>query len=183
MGWLVSEQVLTGVALYFAFTLLALWLALILWSWQDMGARSRSASLRFLSALLVALLNLPGLLIYLMLRPGATLVEKYERSLEEELLLQGIEQGQACPDCKARTRPEWQLCPACHRQLRHPCTSCGKALEPEWERCPYCSSRQTGVDNKDWVLAPRRFRPGTLATRPGGAATMTESDEPAGRSP
>ena len=163
MDGLISENVLAGIVLYATLTALAVWATLVLWSWQDMAGRSRSTTLRFLAALLVALLNIPGLFIYLMLRPRETLADAYERSLEEEVLLQGIEDRSACPSCKAGARPDWQLCPSCNTRLRRPCTRCGNLLEPEWERCPWCASRQPLTEDDDWQVAPRRFRPGTAA--------------------
>lgn len=157
----ISDDLLTGLALYAALTALAVWATLVLWSWQDMAARSRSVSLRLLAAALVAVLNVPGLFIYLMLRPRETLAEAYERSLEEEVLLQGIVESAACPSCRAQTRPDWQLCPACNTRLRRPCTRCGNLLEPDWERCPVCASRQPMTDDEEWQAAPRRVRPGS----------------------
>ena len=50
-------------------------------------------------AVMVAILNVPGLLIYIFLRPRETLSEAYERSLEEEALLQEIEEKPVCPGC------------------------------------------------------------------------------------
>ena len=55
--------------------------------------------LALLATLLVAVLNLPGLVIYLILRPARTLAEAYEQSLEEEALLQEIEDKRVCPGC------------------------------------------------------------------------------------
>lgn len=168
MGDLSSENLLTGLALYAVLTAVAVWATLVLWSWQDAGLRTRSTALRFLVAILVAVLNLPGLFIYLMLRPRETLGESYERSLEEEVLLQGIVERMACPSCKAHTRPDWQLCPACNTRLRRPCTRCGNLLEPDWERCPWCASRQPLTNDEDWSITPQRVRP--AATGTGGRA-------------
>ncbi len=51
------------------------------------------------ATLLVALIPLFGLIVYLMLRPRETLAETYERSLEQEALLQAIEEPETCPGC------------------------------------------------------------------------------------
>ncbi len=179
MGWIISNNVLTSVALYGVLALLAVWAALVLWCWQDMAGRSRNTSLRFLAALLVALLNVPGLFIYLLLRPCDTLVEAYERSLEEEVLLRGIEEKSACPTCKAHTHPEWQLCPACHTRLKSPCIRCGGALQLDWERCPICTARQAGTESKKWSLPSRRFRSGKSAQQAEALPTR-EGDEQSG---
>ena len=176
MDGLFSENVLTGLVLYAILTALAVWATLILWSWQDMAGRSRNTTLRFLAALLVALLNVPGLFIYLMLRPRITLADAYERSLEEEVLLQGIEERLVCRSCKARVRQDWQICPSCNARLRRPCSRCGNLLEPEWERCPWCASRQSLTEEDEWPVAPRRFRPGSATWQTEGRADPEVQD-------
>jgi len=45
-----------------------------------------------------------------------------------------------CPKCGYPTRPDFVMCPKCHRQLRNVCTRCGRTLEPEWDACPYCAT-------------------------------------------
>ncbi len=63
----------------------------IIWTFRDMRARSRDVLAWIVATLLVALIPLFGLIVYLMLRPRETLAEAYERSLEQEALLQAIE--------------------------------------------------------------------------------------------
>lgn len=71
--------------------LAALWLSLILWTWRDAQARMRDPRMRLLAVLVAVLLFIPGVLIYLILRPRETLDEEYMRTLEEEALLRAIE--------------------------------------------------------------------------------------------
>ncbi|MCL4248757.1 MAG: zinc ribbon domain-containing protein [Anaerolineae bacterium] len=127
---------------YLGMVAAAFWLAMIIWAYRDMRARSRDALAQWLVALLVAVLNLPGLLIYLFLRPRETLSEAYERSLEEEALLQEIEDKPVCPACRQKTDPEWQACPHCHTRLKKPCIRCGRMLELPWDLCPHCATPQ-----------------------------------------
>jgi hypothetical protein len=70
---------------------IAVWIALTIWTFRDMKARSRDTFGQILAALVVAVLSIPGFLVYLILRPRETLAEQYERALEEEALLQEIE--------------------------------------------------------------------------------------------
>ncbi|HLY24999.1 MAG TPA: hypothetical protein VKQ72_01590, partial [Aggregatilineales bacterium] len=70
----------------------SLWLGIVLWTYRDAHARSRDMLAVAAATLMVAILSIFGLIIYLMLRPRETLAEAYERSLEEEALLQGIEE-------------------------------------------------------------------------------------------
>jgi hypothetical protein len=122
-------------------------LAMILWTYRDMRARSRDPFAQLLVAIMVAVLNFPGLLIYVFLRPRETLSEAYERSLEEEALLQEIEEKPTCPGCGQRTHSNWQVCPQCHTRLKKSCPACGQSLELSWTICPYCATPQTSYED------------------------------------
>lgn len=118
--------------------LILLWLAIVVWAFRDIRSRSRSGWAVFFTVLLVLLLPVVGLVVYLLLRPRATLVETYDRALEQEALLQQIEEKPVCPTCSRPTQPNWFLCPSCHTHLRHPCPVCNSPLELDWDICPYC---------------------------------------------
>ncbi|MCJ7701110.1 MAG: hypothetical protein MUO62_05970, partial [Anaerolineales bacterium] len=66
--------------------LAALWLSLIVWTYRDIRSRARDPLGRILAVLVVAVLFLPGILIYLILRPQRTLEDEYQNTLEEEAL-------------------------------------------------------------------------------------------------
>src|SRR5215813_13014247 len=101
--------------------LAALWLALIIWTWRDIRSRARDPLAQVLATLVVAVLNLPGVLVYLILRPAHTLEEEYQRTLEEEALLQALEDLPLCPGCERRVKDDWQVCPNCHTKLKKTC--------------------------------------------------------------
>jgi RNA polymerase subunit RPABC4/transcription elongation factor Spt4 len=124
--------------------LAAFWLTLIIWTFRDMRSRSRDIFAQILAALLVAILFLPGVVIYLLLRPKETLAEAYERSLEEEALLQGIEEALVCPGCGSRVQGDFVVCPSCHTKLKKACHNCGRALNLRWSVCPYCATPVLG---------------------------------------
>jgi RNA polymerase subunit RPABC4/transcription elongation factor Spt4 len=130
-------QYLLGFAAAF---IAALWLSLIFWTFRDIRSRSRDSFARILAILLVAGLFLPGLVIYLIIRPGRTLEEEYQRTLEEEALLKSIEEINTCPGCGRHTREDWVVCPTCQTKLKKTCPSCRKLLELPWNICPYCGS-------------------------------------------
>jgi RNA polymerase subunit RPABC4/transcription elongation factor Spt4 len=140
---------LDGLLLYltaiFGGFLVALWLGLVFWTYRDIRARSADRLVRILAALLVALLNIPGVVVYLILRPPRTLDEEYQHTLEEEALLSEIEERPVCPGCGSRTQVNWQVCPSCHTRLRRPCAQCGKMMELAWKICPYCATPAPGV--------------------------------------
>ena len=134
--------VLTGLAGAF---LVALWLALVIWTYRDMRSRHRDRLVHILAALMVTLLNLPGVLVYLILRPARTLEEEYQQTLEEEALLQSIEDQSVCPGCERQIREDWLVCPSCHTKLRKHCHSCGRLMELPWNICPYCGTPAPGM--------------------------------------
>jgi RNA polymerase subunit RPABC4/transcription elongation factor Spt4 len=137
----ISGILLAGVALVSAvFT--ALWLAMIIWTFRDMRSRSPDIFAQVLASLVVAVLSVPGLLVYLILRPQETLAEQYQRSLEEEALLREIEGKSVCPGCGHPVKDEWRVCPFCHTRLKKSCHNCNELLDLPWTLCPYCGESQ-----------------------------------------
>jgi RNA polymerase subunit RPABC4/transcription elongation factor Spt4 len=120
----------------------ALWISVVIWTFRDMRSRSRDPFAQILSAIVVALLPVVGLLVYLILRPPETLAEAYERALEEEALLQEIEARPTCPGCSRVVDAKWLLCPNCHTRLHKACPDCDSLLELHWNLCPYCGNGQ-----------------------------------------
>ncbi len=139
------SNIIMGAAAWGAAFLVALWLSLIIWTYRDMRSRASDPLLRILATLIVALLFLPGIVVYLILRPPRTLEDEYQRTLEEEALLQSIEDIPLCPGCGRRTEADWVACPSCHTRLKKPCHHCGKLMELSWNLCPYCSTQASGM--------------------------------------
>jgi hypothetical protein len=137
-----AGNIFLGVSVYVGMIIAAFWLAMVIWAFRDMRSRSRDTLAQILVALMVTVLTLPGLIIYIFLRPRETLSESYERSLEEEALLQEIEEKPTCPGCKQRVQEEWQACPSCHTRLKKPCVRCTRMLDLSWNLCPYCAIPQ-----------------------------------------
>jgi RNA polymerase subunit RPABC4/transcription elongation factor Spt4 len=132
--------------------LAALWLSLIIWAYRDIRARTRDPLIRVLAMLVVALLFLPGIVIYLILRPTQTLEEEYQQVLEEEALLQTIEESPNCPGCGRRIKDAWRVCPNCHTKLKKVCHECGKLMELPWNLCPYCGTPAPGMRRENITL-------------------------------
>ena len=141
---LISSMLLIATAFGGAF-LAALWLALVIWTWRDIRNRARDPLAQALAVLVVAALNLPGILVYLILRPTRTLEEEYQRTLEEEALLASIEDQALCPGCERRIKDDWQVCPNCHTKLKKTCQHCGKLMELPWNVCPFCGTPAPGM--------------------------------------
>ena len=121
----------------------AFWFALVVWTFRDIQKRSRDVLVQVLATTLVLLFNIPGLILYTVLRPPETLAESYARSLEEESLIQEIEDRQSCPNCKRRVQPDFLLCPSCRTQLRQVCLNCSRLMHLSWHVCPYCGKEAT----------------------------------------
>jgi RNA polymerase subunit RPABC4/transcription elongation factor Spt4 len=148
---LVSNLILFAAALGAAF-LAALWLSLIFWTFRDIRVRSRDRLARLLAVLVVAVLFVPGVLIYFILRPPTTLEEEYQHTLEEESLLQTIEENPLCPGCGRRIKDEWTACPNCHTRLRKPCHQCGKLMDLSWNLCPFCATPVPGMRKENSTI-------------------------------
>ncbi|MFZ4825936.1 MAG: zinc ribbon domain-containing protein [Phototrophicaceae bacterium] len=155
---LTVDNLIFATGIYFGLIFLVTSLAIVIWTARDIRARTRDNFNIILSTLLVLGLNLPGLLIYLFLRPRETLSEAYERSLEEEALLQEIEGKPTCPGCGQRVKENWQACPQCHTRLKKPCIACGEMLHLSWNMCPICATIQSsGVEQTRSAHASRRI--------------------------
>ncbi|MDW8326659.1 MAG: zinc ribbon domain-containing protein [Anaerolineales bacterium] len=146
-------DVITLAAAFLGAFLAALWLSLIIWTYRDMRARSRDGFAAMLAAAVVGVLTLPGLIIYLILRPPRTLDEAYEQSLEEEALLQEIEEKRVCPGCGRQVDEAWIICPSCLTKLKKPCNYCGKLMDLPWNVCPYCAKPVEGKPVPEEVSA------------------------------
>ena len=127
--------VLTVISIYGA----VIWVALIFWVFRDIRQRTRDPIMQIVSVLLVLAFFLPGHWVYLILRPRQTLTELYERSLEEEAILQDLDDQKACPACRRRVRDDFLVCPSCLTDLKEPCATCGKPLDYAWLACPFCA--------------------------------------------
>ncbi len=141
---ILSNIVLIMIALGGAF-LAALMLSILFWVLRDIRQRTRDPFMIILSALLVILLPLIGVVIYWMIRPSKTIEERYQIALEEEALLQEIEKQPKCPGCGRNVHSDWILCPACHTRLNKICVVCEKVLELPWNLCPYCGNPQQKI--------------------------------------
>ncbi len=141
------------IAAFLGAFLSALWLSLVFWTYRDMRARSRDLFAAVLAAAVVGVLTLPGLIIYLILRPPKTLAETYEQSLEEEALLQEIEEKRVCPGCGRQAHEDWRICPNCLTKLKKTCAQCGQLMDLPWNVCPYCTTPVEGRAAADEAAA------------------------------
>lgn len=153
--------------------LLVMWIAALVWTYRDAQARTRDPFTQNICLLLVVIFNLPGLLLYLVLRPRHTMIEMYDHQLEAEALLQEIQEQATCPSCRRKVEPDFVACPYCRSVLRSACDDCGRAVSSTWVLCPYC-----GVERTLPVATAPSVTQGAIArlevpTRPKRASTAT----------
>ncbi len=115
-----------------------LWVAALVWTYRDVAARTSDTFLQTLALVFVLVFNIPGLLIYLVLRPKDTLMDAYDRQLEAEALLHEIQEQATCPRCRRKVDADFIACPYCRTSLRTACGQCGRPLTESWVLCPYC---------------------------------------------
>ncbi len=136
------KNVMTYVIAFGVAFVIALWIGLILWVLRDIRSRTRDPFMIILSVLFLIVLFIPGIFVYLFIRPRKTFEQKYQDAIEEEALLREIGVSERCPSCGHNIEKDWILCPYCHTKVKKKCVNCGKALELPWNLCPYCGEQQ-----------------------------------------
>lgn len=181
VSWSDYESEVRLVAYIFLFYLVVMWLTIAFWTYRDIRQRSRDPFVQSAAVLLVLFFFLPGHWLYLILRPRYTLAELYERSLEEEALLQDLEDQSACPSCKRRVRDEYLICPSCKTSLKEPCRMCQKPLSYAWVACPYCGQDKPAREHLGARPARIPARPAEAPRAPAAAQLVRRAPRQAPR--
>jgi hypothetical protein len=158
--------------------LVAIWLALVYWTYAD--ARRRVSDPMLVGcATAAALFPYIGTIVYMIVRPPEYLEDVRERELEIAAAEARLADADhlSCPYCDFEIERSFLRCPSCLRRLKEPCATCGKPLDPRWKICPYCEAE----------IAPKaaaaRRRPRTAASgkrtaaRPQSAAANPRTTE------
>jgi hypothetical protein len=136
----------------FALGLVAVWLALIVYTYLD--ARRRISDPFLVGcATLASFIPYLGTAVYAIVRPPEFLEDAHERELEiraAELRVRQLTEL-SCPNCEAPIEKSYLRCPQCQRRLKDPCPSCGKPVDPRWSLCPFCETPLSGEQRR-----PRR---------------------------
>ena len=167
---------------------LVLWLSAIVWVYRDVRKRTNDQTSQLIAVVLVAVFNVPGLVVYLVIRPQNTLADAYERSLEAEAILHELQlTASSCQGCKRPIDDDFNVCPHCRIVLREPCRACGRLVRTSWNACPYCATDRVAarpqpvlanhVDGEGMQL-PRRAAP---SRRPQAEASREATARPPAR--
>jgi RNA polymerase subunit RPABC4/transcription elongation factor Spt4 len=134
----VWEKVALVAAILLIAYVITLWISTVMWTYRDIQARTSDRSVHAICAFLVAVFNIPGLALYLMLRPQQTLSDRFDRQLEVEAFMHDMRDKPSCPSCRRSVDEAFLACPYCRTTLRSACEDCGTALDRNWVICPYC---------------------------------------------
>ena len=118
-----------------------LWLAIIIWVTKDALQRSDSIFFQAFSILLNIIVPILGVLLYLIIRPGKTRMERYYEELERNMLEgENLSEQNTCDKCLTPTDKDYSYCPNCGEGLKKACIKCKKSFPNVWSICPFCGN-------------------------------------------
>ena len=158
-------QAMTLVATVFIADLLIMWAVMIFWTHRDIASRTADRLQQLAAVALVAVFNLPGLLIYLAVRPPDTAADRFIRELEAEALVQERQPG--CSGCGRTIGPDFVACPYCRAAVQTACLICSRSLHTAWVLCPYCGAERPKEPVRERARTPAS--PQTVPMAPQGA--------------
>ena len=167
--------------------LIAIWAALVFWTYAD--ARRRIEDPMLIGCAAAASLFFPfvGTIVYMIVRPPEYIDDVRERELEIAAASARLHkvQDMACPYCDFEIEKTFLRCPSCLRRLKEPCGTCGRPLDPRWKICPYCEAEVGQAAPQQRRRAARRSTPAASAPsapppseRPSGTRAAREPREP-----
>ncbi len=121
--------------------ILLFWLVIIGWVWIDSGERTSKTSIRVVYLLLVIFLNIPGLIIYLIVRPSETIEQIYWADLERRYLKYETAELGDCPKCGHQLLPRYVHCSNCGNEIKRKCPKCGVLINKDHKFCENCGTQ------------------------------------------
>jgi len=122
----------------FSYGLVVFWFVVLYWVWLDSGERTSNRTVRVSYVILVAVLNVVGLLIYLIIRPSQTIEEIYWADLERRYLKYETAELGDCPKCGSQLFPGYTYCPDCRYKLKTKCPRCKVYVDKKNKFCHHC---------------------------------------------
>lgn len=148
---IMNSSLVTWIAIGILLYLCVLWIAIILWVTKDITNRTNNVAFQIVCISLVIFLTpIFGLVIYLIVRPTKTLIEKYYEEFELDLINteEQLKEVEHCPFCNAKTNATFNYCTLCAKEIVKDCSNCKKAVRVNWVACPYCGHAQEEVFEK-----------------------------------
>jgi hypothetical protein len=170
--------------------LIAIWAALVFWTYTDARRRIEDPMLIGCAAAASFFFPYVGTIVYMIVRPPEYLDDVRERELEiaaASARLQQVEQLE-CPYCEFEIEKTFLRCPSCLRRLKEPCGTCGRPLDPRWKICPYCEAevgqaapqaRRRAARRAPAPAAPPPERPPSARPSSGQQPTVAQARTPA----
>lgn len=141
------EMFIKFIILYF----FIIWIAILVWVVKDINNRTNNILLQVVSILTILVLTPLWVFIYLLIRPGRTLFERYYDEIEENLdtfsaiieeNTRSLQEWNHCQSCEHPVSPDFKFCPNCKESLRASCRWCQKDILITWKVCAYCGKKQ-----------------------------------------
>ncbi len=118
-----------------------LWLSIIIWVTRDSIHRSNSLLFQTFSILINIIVPILGVLLYLIIRPNRTNLEKYYEDLEQRIVAESEgEKGVTCEKCLTVLDGSYTYCPNCGVKTKKTCAKCKKHFPGMWNICPFCGT-------------------------------------------
>ncbi len=124
----------------FLYSLIVFWIVVLYWVWLDSGERTSNKTVKFSYVLLVAVLNIVGLIIYLIIRPTQTIEEIYWSDLERRYLKYETAELGDCTKCGRQLFPGFNFCPHCRETIKIKCPNCRVNIDKRSKFCPFCGT-------------------------------------------
>ena len=124
-----------------------LWFAVALWVARDIVNRTNNVFTQVFFILMNIVLPVFGLILYLIIRPSKTLLEKYYEEMEYHFLADHSQKDEHCPRCEEPLTKDFLFCPSCAEQVKNNCDSCGQVYLSNYLVCPYCGKKDKPKEN------------------------------------
>jgi len=126
---------------YLLIGFLIFWFAIVWWVWFDASARTTKIWAKIASVILVAVFNIFGLIIYLIIRPDQTIEGIYWEDLERRYMKYETSELGDCPKCGAQLYPGFIHCSNCGYELKVQCPKCELFVDRKFKYCSFCGTR------------------------------------------
>jgi hypothetical protein len=107
--------------------------------------------MKILAILVVAILFLPGILIYLILRPTKRLKKSTSKHLKKKHYSRQSKIFLSVLVVIGQSEKNGWPVPYCCTKLKSKCETCGQPIEFSWKLCPYCGARLPEIEASNLI--------------------------------